>query len=74
MFDAFVNLVTNGNYLFLRSVPPGPNLMSVLGPWPWYIFWAAIVAIAIFVLLDAPFRIFGPGRAQSKTEPYQPPA
>ena len=74
VFDAFANLVTNGNYLFLRSVPPGPNLLSVLGPWPWYIFWAAIVAIAIFVLLDAPFRISGRGRARSKTEPYQPPA
>ena len=73
-FDAFANLVTNGNYLFLRSVPPGPNLLSVLGPWPWYIFWGAIVAIATFVVLDAPFRIFGPGRARSKTEPYQPPA
>jgi len=74
VFDAFANLVTNGNYLFLRSVPPGPNLLSALGPWPWYIFWGAIVAIAIFVVLDAPFRIFGPGRARSKTEPYQPPA
>ncbi len=74
VFDAFANLLTNGNYLFLRSVPPGPNLLSVLGSWPWYIFWGAIVAIAIFVVLDAPFRIFGPGRARSKTEPYQPPA
>ena len=74
VFDAFANLVTNGNYLFLRSVPPGPNLLSVLGPWPWYIFWGALVAIAIFLVLDAPFRIFGPGRARSRTEPYQPPA
>lgn len=74
VFDAVANLLTNGNYLFLRSVPPGPNLLSVLGPWPWYILWAAVVAIAIFVLLDAPFRISGRGRARSKTEPYQPPA
>jgi hypothetical integral membrane protein (TIGR02206 family) len=74
VFDAFANLVTDGNYLFLRAVPPGPNLLTVLGPWPWYILWASVVAIALFVLLDAPFRIFGPGRARSRTEPYQPPA
>jgi hypothetical integral membrane protein (TIGR02206 family) len=74
VFDAFANLVTGGNYLFLRAVPPGPNLLTVLGPWPWYILWAAVVAIALFVLLDSPFRIFGPGRARSKSEPYQPPA
>jgi hypothetical integral membrane protein (TIGR02206 family) len=74
VFDAFANLVTNGNYLFLRSVPPGPNLLSVLGPWPWYIVWAAVVAIAIFLALDAPFRIGALARARSKIEPYQPPA
>ncbi len=74
VFDAFANLLTNGNYLFLRSVPPGPNLLSVLGPWPWYILWGAMVGIVIFVLLDAPFRIGALARALSKTEPYQPPA
>ncbi|HET7465720.1 MAG TPA: TIGR02206 family membrane protein [Candidatus Dormibacteraeota bacterium] len=74
VFDALVNLLTNGNYLFLRSVPPGPNLLTVLGPWPWYIVWGAIVAIAIFILLDAPFRISGLGRGRSKTERYPRPA
>ena len=74
VIDAFANLLTNGNYLFLRSVPPGPNLLSVLGPWPWYIVWAAVVAIGIFVLLDAPFRIAGLARARSRTEQYPQPA
>jgi hypothetical integral membrane protein (TIGR02206 family) len=74
VFDAFANLVTGGNYLFLRAVPPGSNLLSVLGPWPWYIFWGAIVAVVIFVVLDAPFRIGALARGRSKISPYPPRA
>ena len=74
VFDAFANLVTGGNYLFLRTVPPGSNLLTVLGPWPWYILWGAIVAVVIFVALDAPFRIAARARGRSKISPYPPPA
>lgn len=44
------------NYMFLRSVPSHASLLSVLGPWPWYIAGAAVVALVLLRLLDEPFR------------------
>jgi hypothetical integral membrane protein (TIGR02206 family) len=72
--DALANLLTNGNYMFLRSVPPGANLLDLLGPWPWYIFGAAVLALVLFALLDVPFRISALSRARSRTSPYRRPA
>ncbi|MBE3075747.1 MAG: hypothetical protein IMZ75_12535, partial [Actinobacteria bacterium] len=32
------------------------SLLSVLGPWPWYILSAAAVAFVLLLILDAPFH------------------
>ena len=72
--DAFANLLTGGNYMFLRSVPPGANLLDLFGPWPYYIAGGALVAAVFFAALDAPFRIAALARARSRTAPYPPPA
>jgi hypothetical integral membrane protein (TIGR02206 family) len=69
--DALANLLTNGNYMFLRSVPPGVNLLDLFGPWPWYIFGGALLTVIFFAVLDAPFRISALSRDRSKTEPYR---
>jgi len=74
VLDAFANLLTNGNYLFLRSVPPGSNVLDLLGPWPWYIVGAALLAGVIFAVLELPFRIVGRERARSRISPYPPRA
>jgi hypothetical integral membrane protein (TIGR02206 family) len=55
-FAGLVDAITGGNYMFLRAVPGHASLLSVLGPWPWYIVSAAAVAIVLFLVLDAPFR------------------
>ena len=55
--DAFANLVTGGNYMYLRHTPDMPNLLDLLGGWPWYIVAAAGLAVAIFIVLDLPFSI-----------------
>jgi hypothetical integral membrane protein (TIGR02206 family) len=55
VLDAAVNLVTGGNYMYLRYTPGAHSLLDVLGPWPWYIAGAAGLALAIFFVLDLPF-------------------
>jgi hypothetical integral membrane protein (TIGR02206 family) len=50
------NLLTGGNYMWLRGKPDTASLLDVMGPWPWYIVSAAALALALFTLLDAPFR------------------
>jgi hypothetical integral membrane protein (TIGR02206 family) len=53
---AAVNALTGGNYMFLRERPDTPSLLDYMGPWPWYILVAALVAVALFALLGLPFR------------------
>lgn len=51
--------LTGSNYMFLAAVPEHTSLLSVLGPWPWYILSAAGVALVMLLVLDAPFRLRG---------------
>ena len=57
VLDAGVNLVTGGNYLYLRHTPSAHSLLDVLGPWPWYIAGAAVLALVFFAVLDLPFTL-----------------
>ena len=57
VLDAGVNLLTGGNYLYLRHTPGAHSLLDFFGPWPWYIVGAAGLALAFFALLDLPFAV-----------------
>jgi uncharacterized membrane protein YwaF len=50
-----VDAATGANYMFLRAKPSTGSLLSVLGPWPWYIAGAAVLALVVVTALDAPF-------------------
>ncbi|MQA75854.1 MAG: TIGR02206 family membrane protein [Solirubrobacterales bacterium] len=50
------NALTGGNYMFLAERPQTPSPLDYLGPWPWYILSAALLALVLFALLDLPFR------------------
>jgi hypothetical integral membrane protein (TIGR02206 family) len=66
---ALGNLLTGGNYMFFREKPDAATLLDYMGPWPWYIGTAALLALALFALLDLPFR----RRPASPRAPTRPP-
>lgn len=53
-----IDLITGGNYMYLRQVPAAGSLLSVMGPWPWYIATGALLTLVVLTILDAPFRLF----------------
>jgi hypothetical integral membrane protein (TIGR02206 family) len=63
VLDAGINLLSDGNYMYLRHTPGAHSLLDLLGPWPWYIVGAAALALALFAILDLPFTI---GRHRSR--------
>ena len=50
------NALTRGNYMFLTERPETASVLDYMGPWPWYILGAGLLALAMFAVLDLPFR------------------
>jgi uncharacterized membrane protein YwaF len=47
------DVITGGNYMYLRSKPVHNSLLSVMGPWPWYIVAGVGVALIMLLLVAA---------------------
>ncbi len=57
VFVTGINLLIGGNYMYTLRKPETTSLLDSLGPWPWYLFYAEFVALALFVLLYLPFAL-----------------
>jgi hypothetical integral membrane protein (TIGR02206 family) len=63
---ALTDIVTGGNYMFLRDKGPAGTLLDVMGPWPWYIATGILLALVFLLILDTPFRI---ARSRGRDQP-----
>ncbi len=54
---AILNIIYNGNYLFICWKPENGSIIDAMGPWPWYIIPLALVAIISFYIWYAPFAV-----------------
>src|SRR5437879_2241261 len=48
-----VDVLSGGDYLYLRRPPLEPSLLDLMGPWPWYLVSSEVLAIELFLLLQA---------------------
>jgi hypothetical integral membrane protein (TIGR02206 family) len=51
-FAGLGNVITGGNYMYLRAKPSQASLLDQMGPWPVYIAVAAVIALVLFAALD----------------------
>jgi hypothetical integral membrane protein (TIGR02206 family) len=47
------DVITGGNYMYLRNKPIHNSLLSVMGPWPLYIASGAALGLVMFAILNA---------------------
>jgi hypothetical integral membrane protein (TIGR02206 family) len=46
------DLLTGGNYMYLRNKPAHNSLLNLMGPWPWYIVSTAGLAVGMLLALQ----------------------
>jgi hypothetical integral membrane protein (TIGR02206 family) len=52
-----VDVATGGNYMYLAWKPVHSSLLSVLGPWPWYIAASVVVGLALLWVVAGLTRV-----------------
>jgi hypothetical integral membrane protein (TIGR02206 family) len=69
---ALADVVTGGNYMFLRDQGGRGTLLDLMGPWPWYIASGIGLGLLFLLVLDAPFRHRGPRRPAERLRRVSP--
>jgi hypothetical integral membrane protein (TIGR02206 family) len=52
VLPAIADVVTGGNYMYMRTKPEHNSLLSLMGAWPWYIAETAVLAAVMFLALQ----------------------
>jgi hypothetical integral membrane protein (TIGR02206 family) len=47
------NVLTGGNYMYLRHKPAHSSLLDLMARWPWYILETTVLALAMLLALQA---------------------
>lgn len=53
------DLITGGNYMYLASKPTHASLLSVMGPWPWYVVGGTALGLALLLVVAGLTRALG---------------
>jgi hypothetical integral membrane protein (TIGR02206 family) len=56
VFVGFFDWLSHSNYMYLAARPAHFSLLSLMGPWPWYLASGTAVAVLLLLILDEPFR------------------
>ena len=56
-----LNSVLGTNYGFLNHPPEGASLIDMLGPWPVYVLWLALLVAGVWALMTWPWTRHGGG-------------
>lgn len=59
------DIITGGNYMYLRAKPVDGSLMSALGPWPWYIAGTAAIGFVMLLILQGIAELVRRGERQA---------
>ena len=52
-----INYALGSNYMFTMQKPHTASLFDVMGPWPWYLLTAELLAVLLFAMLYLPFAL-----------------
>jgi hypothetical integral membrane protein (TIGR02206 family) len=53
------DVLTGGNYMYLRARPAHNSLLSLMGPWPWYVIGGIALGLVMLLVADGIARALG---------------